>query len=206
MKSKQNLLTQLNTLPYFTKVTVLQLCNQLNLKASTADTYISRFLKYGEIIKLKRGFYVTKDFFDRNVSDISYTFYLANVLYRPSYISLWTALQYYDIATEAIYSYTSVTTKVTRKYTTKIGGFSYRSIAKPLYTDMNLVKGKFDFFIASPSKALFDIIYFRTNQFRSIKTIDDINFLIDDLRIEIDEMDSKERDKFYNMIKKYKNI
>jgi len=71
---------------------------------------------------------------------------------------------------------------------------------------MNLVKGKFDFFIASPSKALFDIIYFRTNQFRSIKTIDDINFLIDDLRIEIDEMDSKERDKFYNMIKKYKNI
>ena len=30
--------------------------------------------------------------------------------------------------------------------------------------------GKFDFFIASPAKALFDLLYFRTNQFRGLNS------------------------------------
>lgn len=202
MKSKKNLLEQLKYLSYFSKDTVYQLGKQLGLKDSTVKTYISRFLRYKEIIKLKNGLYVTTDFFEKNKNDVSYSFYLANIIRTPSYVSSWTALQYYNLTTEAIYSVTSVTPKVTRDYQTKVGNFSYQSIKKELFSDFSLTKGKFDFFIALPSKALFDLLYFRTNQFRS-KSAKNIKVLIEELRIEIDEMDKNEQEKFYTMIKKY---
>ena len=202
MKSSKNLLAQLKSLPYFSKNTVHQLGKQLGLKDTTVDTYISRFLKYKEILPLRKGLYIAADFFNKNKDDISYALYLANILRPPSYVSSWSALQYYDLTTEVIHSLTSVTVKVTRNYKTKAGNFSYQSIKKELFSGFSLIKGKFDFFIASPSKALFDLLYFRTHQFRGIK-FKDIKTLTDELRIDIDEMDKKEQEKFYALIKKY---
>ncbi len=202
MKSKKNLLEQLNNLPHFSKNTIHQLGGQLGLKNSTVDTYISRFLKHRDILPLRRGLYVSADFFAKNKSDISYSFYLANIIRTPSYVSSWTALQYYNLVTEAIHSITSITPKVTRSYETKAGMFSYQSIKKELFSDHLLVKGKFDFFVASPSKALFDLLYFRTHQFRGIK-FNDIKKIVEELRIDIEEMDELERNKFYEKIKTY---
>ena len=202
MKSKDNLLEQLKSLPHFDKNTIYQLGKQLELKDSTIDTYISRFLKRKEIYRLKNGLYVSADFFDKNSDDISYSFYLANIVRKPSYVSSWAALQYYNLTTEVVHSITSVTLKVTRSYRTKIGGFAYQSIDKKLFSDFSLMKGKFDFFIASPSKALFDLLYFRTNQFRGIK-LEQVKALIEELRIDIDEMDKGEQVRFYKMVKKY---
>src|SRR3989344_124214 len=204
MKSKKNLLDQLKSLPYFGKSTVYQFGKQLGLKDTTVDTYISRFLKHKEILPLKNGLYTSADFFADNKSDISYSFYLANILRTPSYVSSWTALQYYNLATEAIRSITSVTPKVTRQYQTKAGNFASQSINKELFSDFSLAKGKFDFFIASPSKALFDLLYFRTNQFRGV-SIKDVKAMVEELRIDIDEMSKEEQGKFYSMIKKYSN-
>lgn len=209
MKSKKNLLEQLKSLPHFGKNTVYQLGKQLGLKDTTVDTYISRFLKHKEIYRLKNGLYVSADFFEKNKSNVSYSFYLANVIRTPSYVSSWAALQYYTLATEAIHSITSVTPKVTRNYQTKAGDFSYQSIKKELFSNFLLTGGDpasptggFHFFIASPSKALFDLLYFRTNQFRSVST-KNIPTFIEELRIDIDEMSKEERIKFYGMIKKY---
>lgn len=206
MKSRKNLLEQIKSLPHFGKNIVYQLGKHLELKDSTVDTYISRFLKYKEIYRLKNGLYVSSYFFDNNKNDISYSFYLANVIRVPSYVSSWAALQYYNLTTEVIHSVTSVTTKVTRDYPTKAGNFSYQSINKELFSYFSLVKGepasregKFDFFIASPSKALFDLLYFRTHQFRGI-TLEGVKKLIEEMRIDIDEMDKEEREKFYSMI------
>ena len=202
MKSKSNLIEQLNNLPHFTKSTVYQLGSQLGLKNSTVNTYISRFLKRKEILSLKNGLYISAKFFADNKSDISYSFYLANILRTPSYVSSWTALQYYSLTTEAIRSITSVTLKVTRDYETKTGTFSYQSINKNLFSDYSLVKGKFDFYIASPSKALFDLLYFRTHQFRSVR-LEDVGKIVEEFRIDIDEMDEAERNKFYEKVKAY---
>ena len=201
MKSKKNLLEQLDNLPHFTKSTIYQLGSQLRLKNSTVNTYISRFLKHKEILPLKRGLYISANFFAKNKGDISYPFYLANVIRTPSYVSSWAALQYYNLTTEAIRSITSVTPKVTRDYETKTGTFSYQSIQKGLFSDHSLVKGKFDFFIASPSKALFDLLYFRTRQFRGV-SFGNVGKMVEELRIDIDEMDKMEQEKFYSMIKK----
>lgn len=202
MKSKKNLLEQLKPLPYFNKATFCQLGNSYGLKNGTLDTYISRYLKSKEIIQLKKGLYISLDFLNKNRSNVSYSFYLANILRSPSYVSSWTALQYYGLTTESIYGIISMTQKVTRKYETKAGNFSYQSIQKELFSDFYLVKDKFDFFVASPSKALFDLLYSRTKQFRGI-TFEMIDPMVEDLRIDIDEMSKEEREKFYQMIKKY---
>jgi predicted transcriptional regulator of viral defense system len=202
MKSKKNLLEQLKPLPYFGKNTLYQLGKQLGLKDASINTYISRFLKNRDIALLMRGVYVTSDFFEKNRTDISYSFYLANILRRPSYVSSWAALQYYDLATEAIHSITSVTLKVTREYRTRAGNFPYQSIDKRLFSDFVLEKGKFDFFIATPSKALFDLLYFRTRGFRGI-AIDRVRPMIEELRIEFDDMSEEEQKKFNSILKKY---
>lgn len=206
MKSK-NLLEQLKALPFFEKDTAMQLARPLGLKGKTVNTYISRYLKHNEMFQLKKGLYVSRDFFQKNKDDISYLFYLANVLRKPSYVSAWTALQYYNLTTEAIYGIISVTLKVTRSYETKGGTFSYHSIQKDRFTDFLLVKGhseslnkKFDFFIASPSKALFDLLYFRTRQFRQMST-EEIMSLIEELRIDFDDMGKIEQKRFFQMIK-----
>ena len=139
MKSKKNLLEQLDNLPHFTKSTIYQLGSHLGLKNSTVNTYISRFLKRKEILALKRGLYISANFYAKDNGDISYSFYLANVIRTPSYVSSWAALQYHNLATEAIYGITSVTPKVTRDYDTKAGRFSYQSIQKGLFSDYSLI-------------------------------------------------------------------
>ena len=211
MKSKKNLLEQLKLLPYFSKDSLYQLGKQLELADTTVDTYISRFLKYREILPLKKGLYVSADFFSKNKNDISYSFYLANILRTPSYVSSWAALQFYNLTTEAIYTITSMTPKVTRNYSTKVGNFAYQSIKRTLFTDFYLIKkdtgsqtNRFDFFIASAAKALFDLLYFKTHQFRGIQQ-KDIKILIEELRINISEMDKKEKFRFNTMIKDYFN-
>lgn len=208
MKSMQNLLEQLKPLPHIDKNTVHQFGVQLGLTDSAIDTYISRLLRRKELHRLKNGLYVSADFFANNQNDIAYSFYLANILRAPSYISSWTALQYYNLVTEAIYPIISVTPKVTREYQTKAGTFTYQSINPALFADFSLISGSFDFFIATPAKALFDLLYFRTNQFRSIprdirmnKT--KIKALVDELRIDLDEMELKEQKKFFNLLVHY---
>lgn len=225
MKSKKNLLEQLKSLPYFSKDSLYQLGKQLGLADATVDTYISRFLKHKEILQLKKGLYISADFFSKKRSNISYSFYLANIIRTPSYISSWSALQFYNLTTEVIYSITSVTPKVTRNYNTKAGIFTYQSIKDELFSDFSLVRGKpaslvspalpaeksadgqsvkLDFYIASQAKALFDLLYFKTHQFRGVRS-KDVKALVEELRIDVDEMDKKERIKFYTMIKKYLN-
>ncbi|KAF0135120.1 MAG: hypothetical protein FD145_258 [Candidatus Saganbacteria bacterium] len=202
MKYREILLEQLKALPYFNKETISQICKQYEIKSTTVDSYINRSLAHKEIIHLKNGLYISADFYHKNKSDISYSFYLANVLRMPSYISSWAALQYYNLATEIIHAVTSVTPKITKTYSTKAGIFEYHSIKKELFSGFSLVKGRFDFFLASPSKALFDLLYFKTRQFRGVKQ-EAIDALIPELRIDIDEMDKQEREKLYAMIKKY---
>lgn len=214
MKYREALLEQLKNQSYFTKKVIYQLSERYGLKNTTIDSYISRSLKRKEIVSLRKGLYVSADFYNKNKGNISYKFYLANVLRKPSYVTSWTALQYYNLTTEIIHTITSATPKVTRNYKTKIGTFSYQSLKEELFTGFVSVNDKpapygaegsrsgFNFFIASPSKALFDLLYFRTRQFKGIK-FEDITKLVEELRIDLDEMEEDEKEKFYTMVKKY---
>lgn len=72
----------------------------------------------GKIIRLKKGLYVL----DPKVSHVALsTELIANQLYTPSYVSMQTALRYYGLIPEAVYTTQSMTLKHTRRFDTPVG-------------------------------------------------------------------------------------
>lgn len=202
MKYRYNLLEQLKSLPFFSKSTIYQLSEQYGLKKGTVDAYISWFLLHKEFFALRNGLYTSQAFFNNKKGNPALLFFLANATRGPSYVSSWTALQYYGLTTEVSHTVISVTTKVTRSYSTRVADFAYHSIKKELFSNFVLVKGEFDFYIASPAKALFDLLYFRTRQFSNI-SFQDVREIVADLRIDMDEMEIQEQEIFFQMVKKF---
>ena len=202
MKRGKNVLEQLKSSPYFTKEMVMQLGSSYELTPAAVNTLIARALKQKNILSLKRGLYVSANFYNEHKQDSTYLFYLANVIRKPSYVSSWTALQYHGLTTDAIRTVISITPKVTRSYETKVGSFSYSSITEKLFSGFELKKGNFDFFVATPAKALFDLVYFKTRRFKGV-TFKQIPVLVQELRIDIADVDPKEREAFYSLVKEY---
>jgi len=120
---------------------------------------ISRWQRAGKLIQLKRGVYLLGAAY-RKVKP--YEPYIAFILKKPSYISLEKALEYYGLIPEAVKVYTSVTTKRQGRFTSKFGIFNYKHIQNSLFWGYNSItmNGQTGF-IASPEKALLDLIYLR---------------------------------------------
>lgn len=87
--------------------------------------------------------------------------YLANRIYRPSYLSLHTALSFHGLIPESIVQTTSVTTLKTARFKNELGSFSYKKIKNELffgYTHLEFTNDK-AFLVALPEKALLDLFY-----------------------------------------------
>lgn len=197
MKRKKNIFARLIEYPYFDKRTLGVEASRFGLGKHSVDAY----LKDSSIIKLKRDFYVHKERFNRDKGDLSYVFNIANNLRRPSYISLESAMQFHGLMTESIaYVVTSVTSKVTRNYNTKLGKFIYRSIKEDLFNYYETyTKSNYKFLIATKFKCIFDYLYFFTNASRAVIN----NSIFDDLRIDVMELSKKDRAKLNSLINNY---
>lgn len=120
---------------------------------------ISRWLKAGSIIQVKRGIYLLAAPYRTTPV---YEFYLASLLKKPSYISLEKALEYHGLIPEAVSVFTSITTKMPARFVSKAGVFTYRHIKKSLFWGYEPVTvNKQTAFVASPEKALLDLCYFK---------------------------------------------
>ncbi|MEO0076844.1 MAG: hypothetical protein ABIK19_04195 [candidate division WOR-3 bacterium] len=84
-------------------------------------------------------------------------FELANILCRPSYISLLSALNYYGMLVQAPYEITSVTPRLSKKINIKDKIFRYYHLNTDYFFDY---KKENNFLIASPEKALVDTLFF----------------------------------------------
>lgn len=189
--------------PYFTKAQLRALVNKFSMRESALNSYIYKGLRDKQIISLKKNYYVTRLFFEKHKIDTSYLFSLANVLLRPSYISLETALQYYGLFAEAVhYSYTSVTQKLPRQFTNRLGNYSYRNIKENLFTGFTTIKGNFEFTIALPHKAVFDYLYYYTKRFTKNVHHD----LLEELRINVDAMPKEEKKSLKNLVSQHTSI
>jgi len=116
--------------------------------------FLETYTKHGFLVRLKKDLYVLKTKFPNEEI-------IANILYKPSYLSLEYALSRYGIIPESVYSITSITTKTTVAFVVQGKEFLYRKIKKEAYTGYTPVKvdGK-TIFIAEPEKALADYLYF----------------------------------------------
>src|SRR3989344_8919342 len=125
------------------------------------------WVKKNYIIELKRGVY-TLNSNDRQVSLTP--LFLSQALYSPSYISLESALSYYQMIPERIEAITAVTTKKTFRLYNQLGHFIYRHIKTSCFTGFIEQKDEFgnSFLIATPEKALLDFFYYKTHGMRNI--------------------------------------
>lgn len=118
---------------------------------------LSLLERNGDIVRLKRGLYVCSE----KVSGKPFSLELiANRLLTPSYVSMSTALRYYGLIPEAVYVTQSMTTKESREYENAVGQFVYTRMKRDAFNIgiCNVEENGYSFLIASPEKALCDLI------------------------------------------------
>lgn len=110
----------------------------------------------GYIKKIAGGCYIFSDLtVDENV-----LFEIANRLYNPSYVSLESALSYYQVIPEAVYGITSISTRRTYSFSTPLGKFQYRTVKPDLFFGYQIVSFNSKAFkIADMEKAVLDFFY-----------------------------------------------
>ena len=144
---------------------------------------ISELLKSKELILIRRGLYITGPEMDLPTPE---PFLIANHLRGPSYVSLESALSYWNMIPERVYEISSVTIKTSKLYKTPVGRFSYQQLKTPYYSYgiKNIVfSPKQTMLVASPEKALCDKVVLTPKVYlRSIKQTRE--FLMEDLRID----------------------
>lgn len=150
--------------------------------------------KEGEIIRLRRNLFVANP--DETGIKLS-SGLIANHLLAPSYVSMNTALRYYGLIPEAVYTTQSMTFKAARTYNTPIGNFSYTHISKESYPiGLSQIKENGATYIkATPEKALCDLIA-NTSGINLRYKKDAQIYLEDDIRFDMDAFTKMDKDIF----------
>ncbi|MBU0687703.1 MAG: hypothetical protein KKB81_07690 [Candidatus Margulisbacteria bacterium] len=126
----------------------------LGISKIAAQKLLERYTKRGVLVRLKGGLYVLK-------TSCPSLFLIANRLYEPSYVSFETALSFYRLIPETVYTLTSATTKVTREFVAVKNRFKYHKIKKKAFTGYRLTEIESEMVLfAEKEKALADYLYF----------------------------------------------
>jgi len=127
----------------------------LDISPASARVSANRYVKNGTLIRLKRDLYVLKErwrYFSREQK-----FEMANLMQVPSYISLVSALDYYEITTQMQRDFVeSIVIKRTKEISIRNTFFNFTKLNKNLYFGFEKVN---NFFIGNPEKALLDALY-----------------------------------------------
>ncbi len=157
----------------------------INEKARALD-------KSGQIIRLKKGMYVASPAETGKALSLEL---IANHLYGPSYVSREYALRYYGLIPERVYLITSLTIKHSRDFVNETGNYTYQNCTKeyfPIGVRMEQ-SGGVNFLIASPEKALCDVINFSKNL--TLRFMTDVErYLEEDIRFDTDSLRSLDID------------
>ena len=117
---------------------------------------LTEWQEKGYIKKLRRGYYMFAD----AVLNEEALFLIANRLYTPSYVSFESALSYYGLIPEGVYSVTSACGRKTSRFHAPIAEFVYRKIKPQLLFGYHLQKwGGQGYKIAEIEKAVLDHLY-----------------------------------------------
>ena len=166
---------------------------------------ISAWLKSGELIRVKKGLYVFGPKASRGPASLAV---LANLIYGPSAISLHYALNYYGLIPERVHTVTSITNKRNKQFNTPLGEFTYHYLSPEKYAigiDLLETTNKTHFLIATPEKALCDLIALGIKDVSIHSEKDLENFLFDDLRIDEVELRKLDNSQLIEITNVYRN-
>ena len=122
---------------------------------------LTRWTKNGRVYQLRRGLYAIAPPYQKVKP---HPFLIANRMRRASYVSLQSALSYYGLIPDTTHVTLSVTTARPARWQTPLGVFEFRHIKPELLrgyhmTDLNQAQPKQQALIATPEKALLDLVY-----------------------------------------------
>ncbi|MFC1480036.1 hypothetical protein ACFL5Y_01155 [Candidatus Omnitrophota bacterium] len=127
----------------------------LGITLQSSKVTANRYVKQGFLVRIKRNLYVLKERWEALGKEEMFA--LSNLAQVPSYISLMTAMEYYEVTTQMQRNFIeSVAIKRTKEIEIEKTVFNYSKINKKLYFGFSKEKG---FFIASPEKAFLDALY-----------------------------------------------
>jgi len=138
----------------FSKHDIQKICGLTN--DNTTYKLLQRLEKAHVIERITPGSYKLKD---AHVHD----FTIANMLYKPSYVSLESALSRYGILKQFPFVTTSITT-ARRKTVEKQKTYEYAHMTPRFYYGFTREN---NYLIATPHKALFDALYFMSKGLRN---------------------------------------
>jgi len=133
---------------------------------------LTEWNKKGYIENVKRGFY---RFTDQPLNQGT-IYFIANKIYKPSYISLESALAFYLIIPEAVFSVTSISSLNTTQLNSSVGNFRYNHLKENLFFGYELVElNGLTIALAKPEKAILDYLYLHSN-LRSIEDFEGLRW------------------------------
>lgn len=139
----------------------------------------------GKLVRLKKGEYVVSPEVSGELLSVEL---IANHIYGPSYVSMESALRYYNLIPEKVFTVRSATTKRSKKFKNNIAAFQYVSVNEEYYSigiNQKIIDNKYTFLIGSPEKALCDLIVATPGlNFQSVKFVE--TYLEDDLRLDME--------------------
>jgi hypothetical protein len=142
------------------------------------DGVLKRALAAGEVLRVARGMYCLRsDFLNFKLDPHVFT----SLIDGPSYLSFESALAYRGWIPEAVYSFASASLGRSREFETPFGVFSYKRVPqKNFYAGVERVQLEREgaFFLASPLKALSDLVYLNGWNWNSAKPV------VESLRVE----------------------
>ena len=141
-------------------LTVQDVARALSSRPASAKVFCSRAVKSGELLRLKRNWYIVRERWAHLTPEERWQ--IANLLQVPSYLSLMTALEHYELTTQ-LQQGCIESVAIYRTQEIDVGStlFRYSKIASPLYFGFVKQEG---YFIATPEKALLDCLYLASLQ------------------------------------------
>ncbi|MES2200134.1 MAG: hypothetical protein V4489_08215 [Chlamydiota bacterium] len=142
---------------------------------------ISSLISEGKIVRVKKGLYVFGEDLRQNPLNLET---IANLIYGPSCVSFEYALSNYGLLSERPKTITSLTIGDSKILHTPLGTFEYRAVSREKfgigidYKDNGKGEG---YFIASPEKALIDLVY----KTPGIRTLNELRYyLFEEMRVD----------------------
>jgi hypothetical protein len=166
----------------FTSTAYIEAQNLLPLLSDYTNPhdFLARLVKKGDLIRLKNGFYVIAEKIKN--APVPYE-QLSNLLHGPSYLSFEWALSHYGMIPEGVYVITSASSARSKIFKTPLGTFDYTYLGHRRFAigidQKENSAGRF--LIATPEKALVDLVHLKTNNLQPKDLLID---LIEGRRIE----------------------
>lgn len=162
------------------------------------DALLKRAVASGEVRRVYRGLYcLSSRFTHGKINSLE----LVQRIHGPSYVSLETALSYHGWIPEGVQAVTSVSLGRSRTFDTPVGFFSFTRVPQLRFlagVRRVAVDGGGAWFLATPLKALADLVYVQRYDWRSAAPV------VESLRVEDESLAELSSEMFDEVMSAYR--